>query len=153
MLMVITNDNTRELGGSKKNPAGNGFSYYLIFSDLNPHQIKKDWLKIEGGGDTPLLDGTPITSVAELVGKLKGTLVRLGPDLLELMEALTPEQKPPSENETPETRQASTDAITDQDLQEVGLTREEFEALTTAFADEAHIANIIKKLASANPEK
>ncbi|CAG8733446.1 24964_t:CDS:2 [Racocetra persica] len=103
---------------------------------------------------TPALNSK---TLAELVGKIikegKGTLVRLGSDTLELKESQNEEQKGRSQDETPTSRDANRQEVSDQDLQDLGLTREEFDLLNTAFADEAHIANIIKKLASANPEK
>ncbi|KLL04698.1 MAG: hypothetical protein MRERV_14c045 [Mycoplasmataceae bacterium RV_VA103A] len=137
----------------------NGFSHYIIFSrmryDKNSTSDENDIYNNFISNKTPTLNSK---TLAELVGKIvkegKGTLVRLGPDLLELKESQNEEQKERSENETPETRKNAADTITEWNLREVGLTPEDFEVLKTAFADPAHIANIIKKLASSiSPHK
>jgi hypothetical protein len=85
-------------------------------------------------------------TLPELIGKLKGTLVRLGPDTLELIDSQTPEQKKVSQNETPDSRKATDKGVTPQDTRALGLTPEEFEALKTAFLDPAEFWNIVKKL-------
>jgi len=95
----------------------------------------------------------PVKTLPELVGKLKGTLVRLGPDALELITELTPEQKELVKNETPETKRATDNNVKPQDVKDLGITPEEYEALKTAYTDPAFIANIVKKLATHNPEK
>jgi hypothetical protein len=96
----------------------------------------------------------PCQTLPQLVAKLKGILVRLGPDALELIDSQTPDQKDRSENETPENRDKNKKEPTDQDLTALGLTREEFNQLNTAFTDPACLANLIKKLASGkSPEK
>ncbi|CAG8511211.1 7133_t:CDS:10 [Ambispora gerdemannii] len=95
-----------------------------------------------------------VKTLAQLVGQLKGTLVRIGPDALELIDSQDKDQKGRSQDETPESRDKNRKEPTDQDLKDMGLTREEFDLLNTAFTDPAHIANIIKKLAASNkPEK
>src|SRR4051812_1201594 len=129
----------------------NGFSHYLIFSNLTTEQINQQFIN----NPTPALNAK---NLSELVGKItkegKGVMVRIGPDALELIESQTKEQKERSKDETPESREKNRKEVSDNDLTEMGLTREEFELLNTAFTDPAHIANIIKKLANSdNPEK
>src|SRR5688572_1028749 len=69
------------------------------------------------------------------------------------MESQTKPQKERSENENPDTRKPTQDNVTPQDMKDLGLTPEEFKIITTAFADPAHLANLIKKLASGNSKK
>lgn len=121
--------------------SSNGFSHYLIFTDKTISNIKNyGYLECK--------------TLAQLVGKLKGTLVRIGPDALELIDSQDKNQKDRSKDETPENRDKNRREVSGQDLKEMGLTREEFDLLNTAFTDPAHIANLIKKLASQEkPEK
>ncbi|WNE40443.1 MAG: hypothetical protein GBAus27B_000510 [Mycoplasmataceae bacterium] len=120
----------------------NGLTHYLIFSDYTTEEINQKFIQ-----------NNSCQSLAELVGKLNGVLVRLGPDALELMNSQTKEQKERSESETKESRETNKKSITDQNLKDVNITRAEFEALTTAFTDPAKIDNIIQKLAHSNPVK
>lgn len=121
----------------------NSYSHYLIFSDYTTQEINEKFIA-----------NNSCQNLAELVGKLNGTLVRLGPDALELMDSQTREQKERSENETKESREKNKSEVTEQNLQEIGLTKEEWAALTTAFTDPAKIDNIIKKIAATtNPAK
>jgi len=151
-MVIITNDSSRILGRSKDYPAGSGFSYYLIFANVGAKEIREKMLKI-GNDRFDLKEGIPVKSVAELVGKLKGTLVRLGPDALELIDSQNEDQKGRSKDETPETRKDTDDNVSPQDKKDLGLTEEEFELLKTAFLDPAHLANLLKKLASADGAK
>jgi hypothetical protein len=146
-MVLITNDSSGMLGNSEGYPAGNGFSYYIIFTNLEAGKIREDLLNLKKN-QFELKEGIPIKTVTELVGKLKGTLVHLGPDALELMDSQTKPQKDRSENETPESRDANKKEPADFDLLGMGITRQEFDQLNTAFTDPARLANIIKKLAS-----
>jgi hypothetical protein len=142
-ILWITNQLGYDWGGDKTKAINtdNGYSHYLIFSNFTTQEINEKFIPFS-------------KTLPELVGKLKGTLVRIGPDALELIDSQTPQQKERSQNETPESREDNRKEPTDQDLTEMGLTREEFDLLNTAFADPAHIANIIKKLAASdNPQK
>jgi hypothetical protein len=80
-------------------------------------------------------------------------MVRIGPDALELIASQDQNQKDRSQDETPDSRNQNRNESTNQDLSEMGLTREEFEALNTAFTDPAQIRSILKKVATANPQK
>lgn len=124
----------------------NGFSHYLIFSNYSTQEINEKFINHK----TP---ANNVKTLAQLVGKLKGTVVRLGPDALELITELTPDQKEPVKNETPETKKNTDDNVKPNDLNDLGITPEEYETLKTAYTDPAMIANILKKLASHNPTK
>jgi len=52
-----------------------------------------------------------VKTVAELVGNLKGTLVRLGPDVLELIDSQNEDQKGRSQDETPESRKKTDENV------------------------------------------
>jgi len=80
-------------------------------------------------------------------------MVRIGPDTLNLIDSQDEKQKGRSQDETPETRKDTDKNIISQDLKDMGITPEEFEALKTAFLDPAMLANILKKLAKAPPAK
>jgi len=88
--------------------------------------------------------------LAQLVGKLKGVMVRLGPDALELIDSQNEDQKGRSKDETPKSRKATEENVKPEDIEGLGLTPEEFELLKTAFTDPAQLANLIKKLAHAD---
>ena len=90
-----------------------------------------------------------VKTLAQLVGKLKGTLVRLGPDTLNLMNYETPRGKTEPKDNLNNTEKN----VSGSDLEKLGITGEEFEALKTAFTDPAKLANILKKLAQAPPYK
>ena len=77
-------------------------------------------------------------------------MVRLGPDALELIAAQDTDQKGRSENETPDSRNNNKKRVADNDLPDLGISKEQFAALNTPFTDSAHVANIIKQLASSN---
>jgi hypothetical protein len=77
-------------------------------------------------------------------------MVRLGPDALELIAAQDTDQKGRSENETPDSRNNNQKRVADNDLPDLGISKEQFAALNTPFTDSAHVANIIKQLASSN---
>jgi len=124
----------------------NGYSHYLIFSNYSTREINENFIN----NKTPALN---CKTLAELVGKLKGVMVRIGPDALELIDSQNENQKGRSQNENPDTRKNNYKEPTDQNLKDMGITREEFELLNTAFTDPAHLANILKKLAHSPPEK
>ncbi|CAI2199587.1 3661_t:CDS:2, partial [Funneliformis geosporum] len=71
----------------------NGFSHYLIFTNYTTQQINEKFLS-----------RNQVKTLPELVARLKGTLVRIGPDTLELMDSQNPAQKGRSKDETPKTR-------------------------------------------------
>jgi hypothetical protein len=77
-------------------------------------------------------------------------MARLGPDALELINSQDQDQAGRSENETPNSRNNNQKAVVANDLSELGISKEQFEALNTPFTDSAHVANIIKQLANSN---
>ncbi|CAG8709834.1 15375_t:CDS:2, partial [Racocetra persica] len=70
----------------------------------SPAPLSKDIYNQFINNQTPALNAK---TLAQLVGQLKGTLVRLGPDLLELKESQNEEQKGRSQDETPTSRDAN----------------------------------------------
>jgi hypothetical protein len=115
----------------------------LIFSSHTAYGISKNFIN----NQTPALN---VKTLAQLVGKLKGTLVRLGPDTLELIDSQNKDQKGRSQHETPESRKATDDNITPEVVKGLGLTEEDYKLLKEAFLDPSQLANLIKKLAHAD---
>ncbi|CAG8442372.1 3954_t:CDS:2 [Ambispora leptoticha] len=104
--------------------------------------------------DKGVMSKSPAELVGRIVKEARGTLVRLGPDALGLIDSQNKDQQERSKNETPQSREANQKAVSEQDLKDIGLSKSEFENLNTAFTDEALIANLIKRISQSNkPEK
>ena len=114
----------------------NGYSHYLIFTDHSRKMIQERYIDAS----------SPVKSIAELVAKLKGTLVRLGPDALNLIDSQDPEQKARSQDEDPTTR-GNTKKVPPEALSKLGFSPVAFALLHPAFMEPSQLWNIIKKLA------
>jgi hypothetical protein len=93
-------------------------------------------------------------NLADLISKINQksptATICIGPDALNLKEVLTPDQKAKIKDIKPENKDQAKGEITDQDLKELGLTREQLDRLNAPFLDPAELANIIKQLAQSN---
>src|SRR5205823_2142866 len=133
VIVISNNPESTERGGQDKGYGiypNDGYSFYLIFSNLSAETISQEFLNNENTA----LNAKTLSQLIGLINQKSPTAtICIGPDALNLKNALTPEQK---QKIGPNYPTAKTQP-TDQDLTDLGIDRSDFNKLNTAFLDKA----------------